>query len=223
MDLTKTVSRIVLDHPECAGVLQDRHIDFCCNGGLTLAQACAARGLDAVDVAAALEKAMRPGTAAADADPRSLSTGELVSFIVSRHHTFLRGALPFLVPLTAKVAAVHGDHDPRLREIQAEFNELREILDTHLDEEEETLFREVVTDAPDLEQVRRDVAGIRDEHKLVGGALHRIRELSDDYTPPSWACTSYRRLLSELRRLEDDVLRHVHLENDVLLPRFLVA
>jgi regulator of cell morphogenesis and NO signaling len=38
--------------------------------------------------------------------------------------------------------------------------------------------------------------------------------------PPEWACTSYRTLLSELAALEGDVLRHVHLENHVLMPRF---
>ena len=170
MDLTTTISRIVLDHPEC--------------------------------------------------DPRALSTVELVSFIVSRHHAFLRDALPFLVPLVAKVAGVHGDHDPRLRELQAEFVELREMLDLHLDQEEATLFREVVADAPDAELLRRELAGMRDEHREVGALLRRIRALSDDYQPPTWACGSYRRLLTELRHLEDDILLHVHLENEVLLPRF---
>ncbi len=219
MDLTTTVSWIVLDHPECAAVFQDRHIDFCCSGGATLAEACAARGLDTREVVAALEKAaVLP---APSEDPRALSTAELVSFIVSRHHTFLRDALPFLVPLVAKVAGVHGDHDPRLRELQAEFVELREMLDLHLDEEEQTLFREVVADAPDPEHLRRELAGMREEHREVGAALRRIRALSDDYTPPPWACSSYRTLLVELRHLEDDLLRHVHLENDVLLPRFV--
>ncbi len=219
MDLTTTVSRIVLDHPECAAVFQDRHIDFCCSGGMTLAEACAKRGINSREVGAALEKAaMLP---APSEDPRALSTAELVSFIVSRHHTFLRDALPFLVPLVAKVAGVHGDHEPRLRKLQAEFFELRELLDLHLDQEEQTLFREVVTEAPDPERLRSELAGIREEHREVGAALHRIRALSDDYTPPPWACTSYRRLLVELRHLEDDVLRHVHLENEVLFPRFI--
>ena len=153
-------------------------------------------------------------------DPRSLSTPELVAHIVSRHHAFLRSALPFLVPLVAKVARVHGDHDPRLRELRAEFVELRESLDIHLDQEEDVLFREVVADVRDPDLLRRELAGMRGEHRELVAALGRIRVLCDGYLPPAWACGSYRTLLVELQRLEDDVLLHVRLEDDVLLPRF---
>ena len=218
MEPNDTISRIVLDHPECAGVFQDRHIDFCCNGGITLSEACAARGLDAAEVAAALARAA--------ALPATSESPAALHRRVGGLHRLAPPRLPprraaFLVPLAAKVARVHGDHDPRLRELQAEFVELREMLDLHLDQEEETLFREVVADAPDPELLRRELAGMRAEHREVGAALRRIRALCDDYTPPPWACSSYRTLLVELRHLEDDVLRHVHLENDVLLPRFI--
>ena len=40
---------------------------------------------------------------------------------------------------------------------------------------------------------------------------------------PEWGCSSYRVLMSELEALEGDVLRHVHLENHVLMPRFVTA
>lgn len=47
-----------------------------------------------------------------------------------------------------------------------------------------------------------------------------MRDAAEDYLIPDWACTSYRTLFAELERLEGDVLRHVHLENHVLMPRF---
>ena len=159
-------------------------------------------------------------TASVEPDPRSLSTPELVTYIVSRHHAFLRTALPFLVPLAAKVARVHGDHDPRLRDLQAEFLELRESLEDHLDQEEQVLFREVVADAPDPGLLGRELAGLREEHRALEEAFGRVRTLCDGYAPPSWACSSYRTLLAELQRLEEDVLLHFRLESDVLLPRF---
>ncbi len=156
-------------------------------------------------------------------DPRSLSTAELVAHIVESHHAYLRSALPFLVTLTAKVARVHGDHDPRLRELQAEFVELRESLDLHLDQEEEVLFREVVADRPDAAVLRRELEGMHVEHAQMFESLGHIRALCDGYTPPEWACNSYRRLLTELAALEKDVLQHVQLEDGVLLPRFGVT
>ena len=159
--------------------------------------------------------------APAEPDVRSLSTSELVAYIAARHHGVLRDALPFLVTLVAKVARVHGDHDPRLRELHAEFEELRETLDAHLDSEEEVLFREAAADAPDAALLRRELAEMRAEHHSLVGAFGRVRALCDSYVPPDWACTSYRSMLHELRTLEDELLRHVGIEEGVLLPRFL--
>ena len=223
IDPQATLSSIVLDHPACAAVLQARRIDFCCDGGRTVRDACAARGLDVAPVLAALEAAAGSRDAARAEDPRAMKTEELVAHIVSRHHAYLRSALPFLVPLASKVARVHGDHDPRLRDVQEVFFELREALDAHLDEEEQVLFRQVTAAAPDQAVLDRELSGMVEEHREIGAALRRIRELTDDFAPPSWACTSYRTLLAELQALEQDVLWHVHIENQVLRPRFAAA
>ena len=60
----------------------------------------------------------------------------------------------------------------------------------------------------------------RADHEWIGEQIGRLRTLSDEYTAPEWACRSYRTLFAELEALETDVLRHVHLENHVLFPRF---
>ena len=57
----------------------------------------------------------------------------------------------------------------------------------------------------------------------MGTLLARMRVLSDGFTTPEWGCRSYRILMGELETLEGDVLRHVHLENHVLMPRFAGA
>ena len=59
-----------------------------------------------------------------------------------------------------------------------------------------------------------------EDHVAVGALLGRIRELSDEFATPEWGCNSYRVYMAELAALEEDVLRHVHLENHVLMPRF---
>ena len=64
---------------------------------------------------------------------------------------------------------------------------------------------------------------MREEHLAVGAMLGRMRSLADDFTTPAWGCNSYRALMTELEALEADVLRHVHLENHVLMPRFAGA
>ena len=57
------------------------------------------------------------------------------------------------------------------------------------------------------------------EHDQAGAALKRMRELTDGYTPPDWACNTYRAMLGALARLERDMHQHVHKENNVLFPR----
>jgi regulator of cell morphogenesis and NO signaling len=59
------------------------------------------------------------------------------------------------------------------------------------------------------------------EHHDAGDALAKLRELTDDYTPPEWACNTYRAMLDALAHLERDMHQHVHKEDNVLFPRAL--
>ncbi len=60
-----------------------------------------------------------------------------------------------------------------------------------------------------------------EDHLAVGALLERIREATDGFAVPEWGCNTYRVTMRELDALEADVLRHVHLENHVLMPRVL--
>ena len=156
-------------------------------------------------------------------DPREMPTLALVEHIVARHHGLLRDALPFLGPLAAKVARVHGDHDPRLADVRQVFANLLETLEAHLAAEEEVFFRLARAAAPERSQVARELDGARREHLEIVAALRRIRELTDQFEPPPWACASYRTLLVGLRALEHDVLHYVDIESHVLFPRWTAA
>jgi regulator of cell morphogenesis and NO signaling len=57
------------------------------------------------------------------------------------------------------------------------------------------------------------------EHEHAGDLLARIREITNDYTPPEDACTTHCLVLEELRGFEEDLHEHVHLETYLLFPR----
>ena len=214
---SQTVASLVLDHSECAAVLQRHRIDYCCHGNVPLADACRDRRLDLGLVVAELERAI--GERAGDGqDARALSSPALIQHILAHYHAPLRKTLPFVRMLAAKVARVHGEHNPRLVELDEVVAQLAETLEAHIDDEEATLFP-AMSDGE-----RRDLSSLltstRDEHETVGALLGRMRSATGEYGVPDWACNSYRTLFRELERLEADVLRHVHLENHVLLPRF---
>ena len=56
------------------------------------------------------------------------------------------------------------------------------------------------------------------EHDYVGSALAELRAMSHDYSPPIEACNTYRALFAGLLDLEEDLHRHIHLENSILFP-----
>lgn len=217
IDPQRAVADLVLDHSELASVLQRHHIDYCCHGDMPLAAACDKRKLDLTAIVGELERAINDGRGA-DGDVRALSNPALVAHIIARYHVPLRKNLPFLAGLAAKVARVHGEHNPRLKELAVQVAELADALDAHMDDEEARLFPAMSAD--DVPRVRALEDATRDEHAAVGELLELMRAASEDYRVPEWGCNSYRTLFRELERLETDVLRHVHLENHVLLSRF---
>lgn len=221
IDPRQTVAGVVLEHSECAAVFQRHRIDYCCRGNLSVAAACEKHAIDPQVLLEELAVAIAERDPQDAVDVRTLSTPALVAHIVERHHVYLRKALPFVNGLAEKVARVHGDRQPRLREIAGIVRELSERLLPHLDDEEHGLFPHLLADERDADLLRRELASMRDEHLLVGGLLERLHTTADGYVPPEWACNSYRTLLQELGRLESDVLVHVHLENHELSPRFL--
>ena len=221
LNRSATVAQIVTEHFITARVFQKHEIDFCCHGEVTLPEACRGRSLDPDAVFAELEAILPASGDAPGEDPRELSTAALVARIVDRHHGYLRRQLPFLEPLVAKVAIVHGAKNPKLAELLATFRELADALEPHLDREEEVLFPALVARRPDPEIVRRELEDMHADHLTVGALLARIRSGSNGFATPEWGCNTYRVVMRELEALEGDVLRHVHLENHVLMPRFV--
>jgi regulator of cell morphogenesis and NO signaling len=220
LDPRVAVATLVLDHSECAPVFARHRIDYCCKGQMPLVDACRDRGLDVDTVVAELETAIarrQPGTPAAD--PRTMSTRDVIIKLIAPHHQYLHRTMPFMQGLAKKVARVHGDRQPSLEDVSALVDTFVAMMDMHLAEEEGELFPALIAGAdevaaPLLQDMRR-------EHDEVGEILALLRKAARDYVAPEWACTSYRTLMKELAVMEEDTLAHVHLENHVLLPRYV--
>ena len=59
------------------------------------------------------------------------------------------------------------------------------------------------------------------EHSDEGLRYKFIRNLMHDYAVPSDACPSYRLMLQDLEAFMDALFEHIHLENNILFPRFV--
>lgn len=220
IDPKQSVASIVLAHSECAPLFQRLRIDFCCKGEQSLETACAARELSVPDVVQDLAAAIDE-RAENSGDPATLMQADLISYIVSTHHEYLRKTLPFVSALARKVARVHGDKNPRLLAVSEIVANLEAALLPHLVQEEQELFPSLLSPAADRATLQAELQKMKREHTEVGALLEQLRDEAEQFVWPDWACNSYRTLFSELKQLELDTLRHVHLENHVLAPRFV--
>jgi regulator of cell morphogenesis and NO signaling len=229
ISLETTVGEIVRATPARSRLFESLGIDYCCGGKRPLGEVCQSKGLDPATVVAllsALDSA--PDSAAVNADAMTL--GELCDHIEQVHHGYLREELPRLDFMTRKVAAVHGDHEPRLDEIRQVFEAFQAEISAHTQEEERQVFPAIrqleSANSGRTEGVgtlRAVLAKLEFEHQSAGVALGRFAELTDHYTPPDWACNTFRALYEGLARLEKDTHQHVHKENNVLFPKALSA
>ncbi len=220
VDPNLPVATLVLDHAEAAGVFQRHHIDFCVRGHLSLAAACAERGLSTDTLVTELERAISRRKTAPTRDPRTFTTPELILHIVSKHHGYVHETLAGVGRLSTQVLREDAARDPRLEAMHADVQALCAAWPTHLSAEEEVLFPALSASTLDLNLIRNELENMAADHLAVGGIIAHLREVSDDFTVPEWAGEAYRTLFQELRALEMDTLLHVHLENQVLMPRF---
>jgi len=57
---------------------------------------------------------------------------------------------------------------------------------------------------------------MRNEHDQHGEALQRLEALTNDITLPRGACNTWRALYVGLAALREDLMEHIHLENNIL-------
>lgn len=175
-----------------------------------------------------MSHAETPGGTTAAADLAAMNLVELADHIEDTHHTYLNVELPRLDGLTTKVAAMHGERDPRLREVRDTFVALRAELEDHLMKEENILFpmiRELQrgggTPSFHCGSIGNPIRRMTFEHEGAATALNRLRALTDGFQAPDWACDTYRTLLHSLAHFVDDMHEHIRKEEDALFPRAL--
>lgn len=225
LSMEKSVSELVIERPSRSRVFEELGIDYCCGGGVPLAEACTGAGLDPERVLAELER-REGGRVEDEAALARMGMGELVDHIVEVHHAYLREELPRLSFLVDKVANVHGGAHPELLELREVFEGLRTELEEHTEKEERVLFpacKELegaeARPAFRFGTVEDPIAAMMREHVEAGEGLGRVRKLTRDYAVPQDACNTYRAMLDGLAELERDTHYHVFKENSILFPR----
>ena len=223
------VADLVTENYKTAEVFKKYGIDFCCGGQISIGEACAKAGVDISrleDDLAAVNQKNKNG----DKDFNEMPLDELIDHIVDTHHTYVAENIPLLLEFTQKIAEVHGETNPELGRISELFYGLAGELQQHMMKKEQILFpyikcmvnpEEYPSDGGcgHFGSVQNPINMMEHEHDSAGNALRELRKLSDNYALPSHACNTYRVTFEKLQEFEDDLHRHIHLENNILFPK----
>ena len=91
-------------------------------------------------------------------------------------------------------------------------------LEVHMKKEELILFPAMNQGRGDM--IAQPIAVMRHDHAGHEQALARIAAITHGFRLPKGACGSWSRLYTGTQKLVEDLDEHIHLENDVLFPRF---
>lgn len=225
----RTVGSIVAEDYRAAAVLTAHGIDFCCKGGRSVEDVCRAKELDPAALAHEIEVALARDTHAAD-DTRGWSLGRLIDHIEQVHHRYVEARVPVLREYLDKLCKVHGERHPELFEMRQEFTACGAAMAVHMKKEELMLFPYIkqlekaqqegsAAPVPHFGTVNNPVHMMMDDHDAEGARFRRIKELSWGYANPPDGCVTYSTAMRMLQEFEEDLHRHIHLENNILFPR----
>ena len=226
---TQSIRQIVAAQSSAAIVLQRFDIDLCARANSSLGQVCAELQLSVDQVLEKLENAAC-GQKSIPSDLEIYSLSRLIQHIVRTHHQYVRRELPRLEAAAHKLAGKHGEKAPHLKKVEKVAEELHAEMFAHLQKEEQVLFPFIAEMDQDsiavcspphacFRTVAQPVMMMISEHESAEGLVAEIRELTDEFTPPQWACPTHIAFCAGLKDFAADLRQHVHLENDFLFPR----
>ncbi|MGM5629734.1 iron-sulfur cluster repair di-iron protein [Apibacter raozihei] len=224
----KTIGEIVAEDFRTAAVFSKYKIDFCCRGDKTVEHVCEKKSINSDELVKELEESITSKNESVDFNSWPLDL--LADYIVKTHHEYIREKVPPLTQFLTKVYKVHGERNPELKEILELFLQSSEDLLTHLKKEEMILFPFIrkMVEAKSSNQpmqpghfgsIENPIAMMMDDHSVEGDRFRKISELSHGYTPPEGACNTYKVSFSMLDEFEQNLHKHIHLENNILFPK----
>ena len=226
--MTKHIGEIVADDYRTAQIFKNHKIDFCCKGNRSIIEVAEKEQLDAQLLLKEIETVLQQ-TSSDTIDFKTWPLDLLADYIEKKHHRYVEAQTPILNQYLAKLCRVHGERHPELFEITEHFNKCAGELAMHMKKEELILFpavRKMIKakqtgtpwEKPHFGTIQNPIQMMMREHEDEGDRFRLIDDLSNNYTPPADACNTYRVTFSLLQEFEEDLHRHIHLENNILFP-----
>lgn len=207
----QTLGTIAVQLPGATAVFRHLKLDFCCNGNISLRQAAANKNIDLTTLLGQLAALERP-----DAQPEAMTVDALIDHILTRYHDVHRAQLPELIRMAHRVETVHKNNPQVPAGLANLLENIQQDMLDHMAKEETVLFPMLKAGGNPF--VAQPIGVMRAEHIKHGAALDRVNTLTNDATPPLGACNTWRALYTGIAQFNEDLIQHIHLENNVLFP-----
>lgn len=226
-DASQKIGDIMAKFPAAEEIFKEYKIDFCCGGGRPLIEAIKEQGLNESEIIQKINnlyEQYRDKINDGEKNWLEAPLNELVDHIINKHHAYLYENLPRISELTTMILKVHGRNHPELSKVHRLFHTIKMELEEHLIKEETIQYpaiREYLNtrDKKDLDNAVRIIKELEEEHTGAGDILKELRNVTNDYEIPCDVCETFKLTYDKLQELESDMLRHIHLENNILFPR----
>ena len=225
-----TLAKIVSLKPESASLFEKYHLDFCCKGKQTLSEALNNDKLKKDEVTKVLKDIFNEKDVKLGIKFDDLSLSKLIDYIFEIHHRYVKDSSTVILNHLEKVVSKHGQRHPELIKIMDLFTEVKRELEQHMMKEEVILFPRIKemelmvnnnVKESQLVFIDAPIHVMEIEHEKAANLLNEINGITNDYTVPADACTTFRLAYDELKMFEHDLHKHVHLENNLLFPKAL--
>jgi regulator of cell morphogenesis and NO signaling len=208
----RSLGDIAASLPGSTAIFRRHKLDFCCGGSESLERAAQKKGLELAPIEAELARL------APEQNPIPDSVEELISHILERYHQVHRRELPELRNLAIRVEKVHAEHPAAPKGLSDLLARMHGELESHMQKEEQVLYPLMLAGGNPM--IVHPIGMMRHEHDSHSEELRALAALTNDMTLPDSACNSWRALYAGVAKLAEDLTEHIHIENNILFPRF---
>ena len=224
-----TIGEYVAKDFRTAALFSKYGIDFCCNGNRSIEEACQKKAVTA-DVLLQEIETVLSSKSDSGIDYNAWPIDLLADYIEKTHHRYVSEKTPILLQFLDKLSRVHGAKHPELLLINELFKGCAGELAQHMKKEELILFpfikkmvhatlSDELIELPHFETIQNPIAMMMHEHDAEGVRFRKIAELTNNYTPPADGCNTYKVTYAMIEEFEQDLHKHIHLENNILFPK----
>ena len=229
--ISKTLSEIVREQFQIASVFEKYNLDYCCNGKRSLQKACEEENVPVDKIVEDIKNIYSQKINMLDFN--NIKLYQLAEYIVYTHHSYIKKEMPQILSYLEKVSTKHGKRYNELYKISELFVDLSNELTHHMHSEETILFPRIKQleqngfepipfDITHYQYLELPIIDMEDDDEDADITMAKIKRLTNNYTPPADACTTFKLLYSSLHAFEIDLHQYVHLENNILFPKALI-